>query len=97
MLKNDFVNEIYDEKYGIKIKGFVSSEVIKILRENSKKEIVLQGMEYRPDKLAAYYLGDERLGWLLTLANSFTNGIKDYYLGREILVPTNDALLKLNS
>lgn len=95
MKKNDFIKDIYCNELDTNIKGFLSNEQLKILRENSTSGQVMQGMEYRPDKIAAYYLGDERLGWAISAANNFQNGIQDYYLGRNIRIPTDRAFILL--
>lgn len=95
MNKSDFVNNIYCSELDTDVKGFFSKRNINVLKTDYTKGTVLQGMEFRPDKLASYYLGDERLGWILDLANDFKNGIKDYYLGREIIIPTRKAIMLL--
>lgn len=95
MKKNDFVKDIYCKELNTNIKGFLSDSQIKVLRENSTNGQVMQGMEYRPDKIAAYYLGDERLSWAVSAANNFQNGIQDYYLGRSIKIPTDRAFILL--
>lgn len=94
-MKNTFVKDIYCKELNTDIKGFLSAENLKILRDNCTTGQVLQGMEYRPDKIAAYYLGDERLGWAISAANNFQNGIQDYYLGRSLKIPTDRAFLLL--
>lgn len=95
MLKNTIINNIYCNELDTDIKGFLNSKQLKILREHSTTEYVLQGMEYRPDKVAAYYLGDERLGWAISAASGFMNGIRDYIEGKKILVPTQEAFILL--
>lgn len=95
MNKNDYINNIYSEELKTDIKGFFSKNNINTLQEEVTFGSVLQGMEYRPDKLAAYYLGNERLGWILDLTNNFNEGIKEYYLGRKIKIPSRNAILKL--
>lgn len=95
MSKYDYVENLYSVALDKNVKGFMDNENIKILEENSTGGQILLGMEYRPDKVAAYYLGDEKLSWAITLANRFTNGIQDYYLGREIKIPNSEAFLKL--
>ena len=52
-------------------------------------------MQFRPDKVAAYYLGNANYSWLSDLANDFEDGIKDYRLGRAILVPNIDIVYNL--
>lgn len=95
MLKNTFVDNIYCNELDTNIKGFLRADQLKILREHSTVGYVLQGMEFRPDKVAAYYLGDERLGWAISAASGFINGIKDYREGRKISIPTNEAFILL--
>lgn len=95
MNKNNYIKDIYCNELDTNIKGFLSNEQLKILRENSTSGQVMQGMEYRPDKIAAYYLGDERLGWAISAANNFQNGIQDYYLGRNIRIPIERAFILL--
>jgi hypothetical protein len=97
MFKNDFIETIYNKELNANIKGFFQADKIKILQEGATKGTVMQGMEYRPDKVAAYYLGDETMSWAISLANNFLLGIEDYYLGREILIPTKDAFIKLTA
>lgn len=95
-MKNDYIGTIYCGELDTEIKSFLSAEKLKILRENSVARKILQGMEYRPDKIAAYYLGDETAGWAVSAANNFENGISDYYEGRSILVPTSEAFTLLS-
>lgn len=114
MKKNDYISTIYSKEIGEKIKGFLSINNILKLRENAistikrpggqpQKIVVLPGMEYRPDKIAAYYLsddlnsrlGNETLGWLIDITNGFFGGIKDYYLGRELLIPSTESIEEL--
>ena len=95
MKKNDIIGTIYCEELGTNIKSFLSGKQLQILRENSYTAKILQGMEYRPDKVAAYYLGDEKMFWAISAANSFQNGIRDYYEGRDILIPNVQAFIKL--
>lgn len=96
-MKSDYLGKIWCEELGVDIKSFLTPEKLKILRENSMSGSVMVGMEFRPDKVAAYYLGDERLMWAISAANNFQNGIKDYYLGRKILIPTDEAFIKLSN
>lgn len=97
MKKSDYLEDIWCEELEQNIKSFLTPEKLKILRENSKTGSVLLGMEFRPDKIAAYYLGNEKMMWAISAANNFQDGIKDYYLGREILIPTRQAFIKLNN
>lgn len=98
MVKNDFIGTIYCKELDTNIKGFMSAKCLEIIKEDCKDGYVMQGMEYRPDKIAAYYLGDERLGWLIDIANGFSDGIKSYYLGRKLKIPisVDDIVSKLS-
>ena len=94
MTKTNFLDEIYSGELDTEIKAFLKSKILELIRDenNCKKGSVLQGMEYRPDKIAAYYIGDERLGWMIDVANDFTNGIQEYYLGRNLKIPSLDKI-----
>lgn len=94
-MKNDYIKDIYCKELGTNIKGFLTADQLKILSENYTTGVVMQGMEYRPDKVAAYYLGDETGFWAISAANNFQKGIEDYYLGRSIKIPNSDAFIKL--
>lgn len=95
MNKYSYIENVYCDSLGENIKGFFDRENCDILKENSESRIILPGMEYRPDKVAAYYLGSPNYSWLIDLANDFDNGIKDYRLGRSILVPKIDTIYTL--
>lgn len=94
MTKTNFLDEIYTEELHTEIKAFLKSKVLELIRDenNCSEGSVLQGMEYRPDKLAAYYMGDERLGWMIDVANDFANGIQEYYLGRKVKIPVLEKI-----
>ena len=66
-------------------KGFAELDKIKSLSYSDG--YVMKGMEYRPDLVADYYLGDSSLSWLITCYNNFTNGLKDYTLGKKLKIP----------
>ncbi len=93
MVKSNFIGTVYCKELDTNIKGFLSAKNIQIIKSNCYDAIVMQGMEYRPDKVAAYYLGDERLGWMIDIANGFKDGIKSYYLGRTIKIPNDVSTL----
>lgn len=95
MNKYRYIENIFCKELDTDVKGFFSKNNMDILREGATEGIVFRGTEYRPDKLAYFYLGDSKLGWLLTLTNGFINGIEDYYYGRKILIPSPDVLSKL--
>lgn len=96
-MKNSYIGNIYCPELDTNVKSFLLEDQLKILRENYYTGTVMQGMEYRPDKVAAYYLGDERMMWAISAANNFENGIEDYYAGRSIKIPNNTAFLKLTA
>lgn len=93
--KNSFISNVFCKELNTDVKWFFSKQNLDALRSSTHKGRVLQGMEYRPDKVAAYYLGDENGSWLITLTNGFVNGVADYTLGREILIPNEEAIIKL--
>lgn len=92
MRRIDFEETNYCDALNTNIKGFVPPEIFNILHDNSDIKSIPKNMEYRPDKLSAYYYGDPNMSWIIDFANKFTNGIKDYYAGRKILVPNLDAV-----
>lgn len=97
MNKYDYVENIYCDSLDDNIKGFFDRDNCDILKNNSTNQVILSGMEFRPDKVATYYLGSANYSWLIDLANDFENGIKDYTLGRKILVPKIDVIYTLLS
>lgn len=68
-------------------KGFLDNKEIANLRNNCIDGYILKGMEFRPDLVANYYLGDPRKAWAITFVNNFVNGIKDYTIGKKIKIP----------
>jgi hypothetical protein len=81
-LENSTVFEGYDSK-GFLDRNFVN----KLLDGTETNGYILQGMQYRPDKVSIYYYGTPFLHWVITLVNDFF-GIQDYTEGREIKVPS---------
>lgn len=57
-----------------------------------KKHIIKSEEQYRPDKIMFSLVGDQSLDWVLDCINHFTNGISEYYPGREIDYLDRDAL-----
>lgn len=51
--------------------------------------------EYRADKIAFKFYGDESLSWVLDKANNFVHGFKEYKEGRIILRPTLEAMREM--
>lgn len=68
-------------------KGFLDNKELEEMRNNCTDGYILKGMEYRPDLVANYYLGDPKKSWAITFVNNFYNGIKDYKLGKKIKIP----------
>ena len=95
MRRYDYITNVKSKELDDNIKGFFERVNCDILKKNSTTGKILSGMEYRPDKVAAYYLGGSNYSWLIDLANDFTEGIKDYYKGREILIPNIDVVYSL--
>lgn len=95
MNRNDFVDNIFCKELDTKVKGFMENSNVDGLRNNFTYGYILPEMEYRPDKIAAYYMGNSDLAWAIMLANDFINGIKDFTLGRKIKIPNANAALEL--
>lgn len=94
--KNNYTDNIFCRELGIEINAFLKKEKMDLIQQYSTiKGQVMQGMEYRPDKIAAYYLGNERLGWMIDIANGFEDGIKSYYLGRSLKIPDLNSLMSV--
>lgn len=74
------------------IKGFPLKESYSELKENFTYGVILRGMQYRPDKIAEYYLGDAKMAWAISFANGFTKGVVEYRLGRKIKIPKIESL-----
>ena len=78
-----------NDKTGRQIIDAPSKNFIKSFLDGNEKTIEINAaFEYRPDKLAEYYLGNPQYDWILTLLNNFDKGIEDYYLGRLVIIPT---------
>ena len=54
--------------------------------------IIPSEMEYRPDLISLAFYGTDSIDDLLTMANGFTDPIKDYYVGRKMFIPTIGAI-----
>jgi hypothetical protein len=79
---------IYSDELKTDVMGFVDVSNVTSYKSTATTGKVLKGMEYRPDKISAYYLGTSKYAWLISMLNNFTNGVQDYYLGRDLLIPT---------
>jgi len=51
--------------------------------------------QYRADKIAYAIYGDDRLSWVLDVANNFYNGFSEYTSGREIKFPLVEGLIQM--
>ena len=93
MDKYRFVKNIYSKEIGDKIKGFLSAEIIKRLKEDEYaiNGDVLIGMEYRPDKISAYYYGSIEYAWIIVAVNT-TKGIEDLTLGKKLILPSVNTI-----
>ena len=49
------------------------------------------GMEYRPDKISAYYYGTPEYDWVILLVNTI-NGLQDLTLGKELAIPSIETI-----
>jgi hypothetical protein len=83
----DYENTLYNKILKTDTKGFVDKDKLSNFYNNKYKTNIPAGMEYRPDLIARYFLGDEKMAWLITYINDFNNGIKDYTPNREIYIP----------
>jgi hypothetical protein len=73
---------------GYNSKGFLDRNFIdKLLDGSESTGFVLQGMQYRPDKVSMYYYQTPFLHWIITLVNGFF-GVQDYTEGTEIKLPS---------
>lgn len=87
MEKSSLQRTIYNPIIKKNVSGFLDNLDLENLRKNYSIGIIKKGMEYRPDLVANYYLGDSSLSWLITYINDFFNGIKDYKMGKKIKIP----------
>ena len=76
---------VYNKILECNTKGFI--DMLDFQFDDYEYGVVTQRMAFRPDLVALKYLGDCDLAWVITLANGFTNGIRDYTLGRKIKIP----------
>ena len=83
----DYREIIKDPVLKENVKGFIDINDLESIKRNAVYAYIPIGMGYRPDLVAAHFLGDANEAWLITCINNFTNGIKDYKEGRRILIP----------
>ena len=96
-MKTNYLETIFCKSLNTNIKAFVGKKNIDILQEEATSFTIPSGMEFRPDKIAAYLYGDDTISWVLDLTNNFTDGIKEYYLYRQILVPSIKSIESLST
>ena len=96
MNKYSFVKNIYSKELNENIKGFLNGDTIKKLREDPLATIgyVKLGLEYRPDKISAYYYGSTEYDWVIVAVNT-TNGIQDLTFGKKLVIPSVDKIVTL--
>jgi len=96
MTKSNFERDIFSKEIGDRIKGFIPSSTIKKLREDNQasKGQVMIGMEYRPDKISAYYYGSTDYDWVILAVNT-TKGLQDLTLGKELVIPSINLITTL--
>ena len=87
MEKASLQKNIYNPIIEKKVSGFLDNLDLDKLKNDCVDGVIKKGMEYRPDLVADYYLGDSSLSWLITYVNNFFNGIKDYKVGTKIKIP----------
>lgn len=89
----NYIENLYNGNIDMTTKGFLDRTFIsQFLDGNETVGTVLKGMAYRPDKVAAYYYGDQSLFWIISAVNNFDLGIQDYYEGRTFYLPTLDRI-----
>lgn len=96
MRKYDFIKNIYSKEINDKIKGFLPNTIIEALKLDPEKSDgqVLLGMEYRPDKISAYYYGTTDYDWVILAVNT-TKGLEDLTLGKKLVIPSIDKIISL--
>ena len=91
-MRYNYSGEIYNSIINSNVKDFLDYSLIEKLSFDSTEGMVLQGMEYRPDKISEYYLGSSSYAWAITLINKFSEGVKEYTLFRKIKIPSLNTL-----
>ena len=81
---------IKDLVLGEKINAFIDNKSLESLKQSYYYGDIKRGMQYRPDLVAEYYLGNAYDSWIISYINEFVNGIEDYTLGRKIKIPVFD-------
>lgn len=87
MDKLTYQDSIYNPILETNTKGFINQSLLTEYKKNYKMGNIIPGMEYRPDLIAKYYLGDVSRAWEIIFINNFTGGIKDLKAGRLIKIP----------
>lgn len=87
------INPILNYK---KSKGFPSVEFINSFLDGKEKVIQIpNGFQYRPDKLAELYYKDSTYYWIISYVNNFDNGIEDYIVGRDVIIPNAKTVISI--
>ena len=68
-----------------------SAEKIQELKNGATIVSLPLGMEYRPDKISAYYYGTPEYDWVILLVNTI-NGLQDLTLGKELVIPSIETI-----
>lgn len=77
---------------GYQSKGFLDRNFInKFLDGTQSNAFILQGMQYRPDKVSMFYYQTPYLFWVISLVNNFFD-MSDYTEGREIILPSSRTI-----
>jgi hypothetical protein len=83
----DTQKPLYDPNLETTVNGFIDDQAFRDYKKNYTTVVIPIGLEYRPDLIAKEFLNDETLAWVITYANNFTKGIRDYTPGRTIKIP----------
>lgn len=83
-----FFDDYFDEQDKMNKKGFMRFNLGNYFRSGNPSTFkITPQFEYRPDKIAFKFYGDASLSWVLIYANNFSQGMGDFFLNREILIP----------
>ena len=90
-MKSEYIDNIYSTSIKTDIKGFIDAEKIQELKNGATVVTLPLGMEYRPDKISAYYYGTPEYDWVILLVNTI-NGLQDLTLGKELVIPSIETI-----
>ena len=87
---NVFQTTTNENYYGIwKVPPSLDKE---LLINNSSKYVITEKDIGRLDLLAYRYFGDERLHWVIALANGYIDPIDEMEIGAVMLIPSRDIV-----